>query len=164
MSNVILMNQYAPRFKFTACATSAGKLFIVTVRDSPRGLELVSSGCAVLELADRTREATRRFHAECTSFFEQARIDLVCLRGAPGGGKMAASSLTYKIEAILELVTGVSVMLIHPLTVRAWELKTDLNLPEPQQHLSSAAKVIQQRAIEVASWMAEHDFCEEVAP
>ncbi|NEH55533.1 DUF3010 family protein [Rhizobium leguminosarum] len=97
---------------------NAAVLVIVTEHD---GLPQISSK-PVKKLAlsqEHSAPQMRQFMAAAESFFKENGVEQVVIKERTGGGLTAASGITYKIEALIQL-SHANVSFVHGNTLRAF--------------------------------------------
>jgi hypothetical protein len=110
----------ARRAFYTGAAIRSDTLVIATVKGcSMEGFELSLEKSAQIELEDRDQEALHFFKEDLESFIQESGITRLLLRGPPKTGKFR-TGLAFKVEAVLQLVPGLEVEVVHFNRVDSW--------------------------------------------
>jgi hypothetical protein len=121
----------AQRARYSGAAIRSDTLVIATVQGcSLTGFQLCLEQSAQIELEGRDQEALHWFRDDLQSFFVEAGIDHILLRGPPKTGKFR-TGLAFKIEAVLQLVPQLLVEVVHFNRVDTWTRHSPGVAPEP---------------------------------
>jgi hypothetical protein len=94
------------------------------------GFALCLEKSAQIELEDRDQQALHHFKEDLESFIKETGINRLLLRGPPKSGKFR-SGLAFKVEAVLQLVPGLQVEVVHFNRVDSWSRGAAGLMPEP---------------------------------
>lgn len=121
----------ARRAMYTGAAIRSDTLVIATVRGcSLEGFELCLDKSAQIELEDRDQEALHFFKEDLATFIEEAGITRLLLRGPPKSGQFR-TGLAFKVEAVLQLIPGLEVEVVHFNRVDSWSRSSAGVAPAP---------------------------------
>jgi hypothetical protein len=121
----------ARRALYTGAAIRSDTLVIATVKGcSLDGFELCLDKSAQIELEDRDQEALHFFKEDLETFIREAGITRLLLRGPPKTGKFR-TGLAFKVEAVLQLVPGLEVEVVHFNRVDSWSRSSSGVAPAP---------------------------------
>lgn len=146
-----------PLLRRVCGAVAAGPtLFIVSLKwDRQSGFVLDQAATRIFELEARDTAAIRLLDRQVTSLIAKTRIRHLALHYRPDTKQFRQHPHVLKIEAMLQLIPGLTVDLVAGASVSAWINREDPPLPgfaEPAQaKLQRGAGI---KAIETAAFMA----------
>jgi hypothetical protein len=136
--------------RFTGAMISNRDLLILTIERKGNTLLLCESASAHLVLAGRDQAELLQLQRETQGFLRDAGITCIMLRGAPGSGEYRGSPLGYKIEAVLQLLKGVRLDIVHSNSVNAWIRQFGKSAPAPIRGLRHPDIGLHRQAIATA--------------
>jgi hypothetical protein len=139
-----------PVARFTGAMISNRDLLILTIERQDDTLLLCESASAHLVLKGREQAELLQLQRETQGFLRDAGITRIMLRGAPGSGEYRGSPLGYKIEAVLQLLKGVRLDIVHSNSVNAWIRQFGKNAPATIRGLRQAESSLHRQAIAAA--------------
>ena len=146
----------ARRAMYTGAAIRSDTLVVATVKGcSLEGFELCLDKSAQIELEDRDQQALHDFKEDLESFINEAGITRLLLRGPPKSGKFT-TGLAFKVEAVLQLVPGLQVEVVHFNRVDTWRRHSKGVAPEPIAGLVHWEREAHESAIATACFGEMH--------
>lgn len=110
-----------PGRRFTGAAITSSTLVLATVEAvNFRELQLCEEDSNFFVLENRSQRSARYLFNQVETFVRERDLRHVLLRASPGSGKYTAAPTTYMIEGMLNLVKGLHLEIVAPLTVNAW--------------------------------------------
>jgi hypothetical protein len=111
---------------FTGVAISGKIALLATICVSQTGITFRPELSCTLELQDRSQDYIRKCGRELAAWCIGAGTQRILLRTAPNAGPYLSRAVTYKLEALLQLVGSMHVELIDGGALTRW-----MNVHEP---------------------------------
>lgn len=105
--------------------------------------------CRVRKLSlpkNHNRQDLQKFQFDFAKLVEDYKIDMVVIKERMTKGKFAGGAVSFKLEAALQLLTGVGVEVISPSAIKA----AISQRPLPVDFASTGLKVFQEQAFKLA--------------
>jgi hypothetical protein len=144
--------QAARSSQYSGASIRSDHLVIATVQGGAScGFELCIERSAQIELEDRDGESLHQFRSDVEAFIREARIARLILRALPKTGKFR-TGLGLKIEAVLQLIPGLQVDLVHFNVIDSWRRYSSEILPKPIAGLVHWEEEAHRYAIAAGCW------------
>jgi hypothetical protein len=110
---------------------SGTDLIIAIVDGDAGGYSYTSTKPSKIKLSDDEDQASvRSFYDTVKDFMRVNHIELVAIKKRAGKGRFAGGSVTFKIEALLQVMTDCQVRLYAPTTIAAKTKSLKLSVPK----------------------------------
>jgi hypothetical protein len=142
---------------YSGASIRSDHLVIATVQGGAScGFELCVERSAQIELEDRDAESLHQFRSDVEAFIHDAGIVRVVVRALPKTGKFR-TGLGLKIEAVLQLIPGLQIDLVHFNVIDTWRRYSSELAPKPIAGLVHWEEEAHRYAIAAACWAETQD-------
>lgn len=107
-------------------------MFVTLEKDTSGNLKYVAKASAKLSLIKTEQAGIRAFFQSVSTFLTANSITHITVRGVTESGLRKGGATAFKILALLQVIDGVDVDVIHPKTMTTWVAKNSTALPSPK--------------------------------